>query len=97
MNTFDSILHSGHTEHLIDLAIAEDVGSGDITTNHLPDPSAPGKGEIVAKEPVVIAGLEIAKRVFEKFEPDVDFKTNYKDGDAVDAKEVTYTSKTVKQ
>jgi nicotinate-nucleotide pyrophosphorylase (carboxylating) len=88
MNLFDSILYSGHTEHLIDLAIAEDVGSGDITTNHLPDPSAPGKGQIVAKEPVVIAGLEIAKRVFEKFEPDVAFKSDFKDGDAVDAKEV---------
>ncbi len=88
MKIFDSSLNSGHTDHLIDLAIAEDVGSGDITTNHLPDPSAQGRGEIVAKEPVVIAGLEIAKRVFEKFEPDVDFKSNYKDGDAVDAKEV---------
>ena len=88
MNKFDCILHSGHTEHLIDLAIAEDVGSGDITTNHLPDPSAPGKGEIVAKESIVIAGLEIAKRVFEKFEPNVDFKSNFKDGDAVDAKEL---------
>jgi len=88
MNRFNSVLHSGHTEHLIDLAIAEDVGSGDITTSHLPDPYAKGRGEIVAKEPVVIAGLEIAKRVFEKFEPDVVFKSNFKDGDTVAAKEV---------
>jgi len=88
MDMIDSILHTGHTEHLIDFAIAEDIGSGDITTIHLPDPSAQGRGEIVAKEPVVIAGLEIAKRVFEKFEPAVVFSSKYVDGDSVEAKEV---------
>ncbi|MBC2717748.1 MAG: carboxylating nicotinate-nucleotide diphosphorylase [Desulfobacteraceae bacterium] len=89
MEPFDSCLkNSGHTDHLIDLAIAEDVGSGDITTNHLPDPLAMGRGEIVAKEFIVVAGLEIAKRTFEKFEPDVNFSTNFKDGDVAQAKDV---------
>jgi nicotinate-nucleotide pyrophosphorylase (carboxylating) len=88
MDSSNSILYSGHTEHLIDIAIAEDVGSGDITTSHLPNPSAKGRGEIVAKEPVVIAGLDIAHRVFEKFESDVVFQSNFRDGDSVAAKEV---------
>ncbi|MCD6584866.1 MAG: carboxylating nicotinate-nucleotide diphosphorylase [Desulfobacteraceae bacterium] len=85
MKPFDSRLNFGHTNHLIDLAIAEDIGSGDITTNHLPDPLAKGRGEVVVKEPIVLAGLEIAKRTFEKFEPDVDFLSNFKDGDTVGA------------
>jgi len=88
MDILDNSLNSGHTQHLIDLAIAEDVGSGDITTSHLPDPLARGKGEIVAKEPIVVAGLEVAKRVFEKFEPGVIFSANFKDGDAVSASDV---------
>jgi len=91
MRLFDSKLISGHTDHLIDLAIAEDVGSGDITTNHLPDPFAGGRGEIVAKEPIVIAGLEIAQQVFKKFEPDIVFSPNFNDGDAVSPKEVIAT------
>ena len=81
MDISDSILYSGNTEYLIDLAIAEDIGSGDITTNQLPDPFAKGRGEIVAKEPIVVTGLAIAKKVFEKFEPGVDFKSNFTDGD----------------
>ncbi len=88
MKSFDSSLISSHTDHLIDLAIAEDIGSGDITTNHLPDPLARGRGKIVAKEPAVVAGLEIAKRTFEKFEPDVDFSSNFRDGDSVSAGDV---------
>ncbi len=88
MSLFINGLHSGAIDHLIDLAIAEDIGPGDITTSHLPDPLARGRGEIVAKEPVVVAGLEIAKRVFEKFEPEVVFLPKFKDGDAVRAKEV---------
>ena len=88
MKPFDSRLNSGHTDHLIDLAIAEDVGSGDITTNYLPNPLAMGRGEIVAKEPIVLAGLEITRRTFEKFESDVDFSSNFKDGDSVLSGEV---------
>lgn len=88
MNIFDSTLIAGHVDHLIDLAIAEDVGSGDITTNFLPDPLARGRGEIVAKEPVVLAGLEIAKKVFEKFEPAVGFSSDFRDGDRVSARDV---------
>jgi nicotinate-nucleotide pyrophosphorylase (carboxylating) len=68
-------------DHLIDLAILEDVGSGDITTCHLPDPLAKGRGQIVAKESLVIAGLEIARRIFQRFSPDAVFSSVFADGD----------------
>jgi nicotinate-nucleotide pyrophosphorylase (carboxylating) len=83
MNAWKSRVLSAHTDYLIDLAIAEDVGSGDITTDHLPDPGAKGRGEIVAKEPIIIAGLEIAGRVFEKFEPGAKLSSSFCDGDNV--------------
>ncbi len=88
MDILDNSLKSGHTQHLIDLAIAEDIGSGDITTSYLPDPLAKGRGEIVAREPIVVAGLAVAKRVFEKIEPGVIFSANFKDGDFVATKDV---------
>ncbi|RJP86318.1 MAG: carboxylating nicotinate-nucleotide diphosphorylase [Desulfobacteraceae bacterium] len=74
---------SPHTDHLIDLALSEDVGSGDITTDHLPEPEAPGRASIIAKQDMVIAGLAIARRVFEKLDPDVVFSSVFNDGDSV--------------
>jgi nicotinate-nucleotide pyrophosphorylase (carboxylating) len=74
---------SSHAEHLIDLALSEDVGSGDITTDHLPRPEAPGRASIVAKQPLIVAGLAIARRTFEKLDPDVSFFSVFTDGDTV--------------
>jgi nicotinate-nucleotide pyrophosphorylase (carboxylating) len=71
------------TEHLIDLALSEDVGSGDITTDHLPHPDAPGRANIVAKQPLTLAGLAIARRTFEKLDPDIAFFSSFSDGDMV--------------
>lgn len=88
MNASTGILNSAQVDRLIDLAIAEDVGPGDITTCHLPDPQAPGRAEIVAKEPIVVAGLEIARRTFEKFSPGITFFSGFKDGDFAGAGDV---------
>jgi len=78
----------GHVEDIIDLAICEDIGAGDITTDLLPDAEMIGNGKIIAKEPIVVAGLDIANRVFEKFEPGTVFLSKYHDGDLVSANEV---------
>ena len=74
---------SSHTDHLIDLGLSEDVGSGDITTDHLPRPDAAGMAVIIAKQPLIVAGLAIARRVFEKLDPDVAFFSVFTDGDKV--------------
>ena len=50
---------------LIDLALEEDIGTGDITTEALFEGTSVEKiAVITAKEPLVVAGLEIARRVF---------------------------------
>ncbi len=71
------------TKHLIDTALQEDIGSGDITTEHLVDENIEGVGIIVAKEPLVIAGLDIARAVFRRLDSDMGFSSDYSDGDTV--------------
>lgn len=88
MNNIAYHLISKQVEDIINLAISEDIGSGDITTALLPNPDMSGNGKIIAKEPIVVAGLDIAKQVFEKFEPDTVFLSKYHDGDWVGANEV---------
>lgn len=68
---------------LIDIALAEDIGSGDITTDHLINPDLEGTGVIVAKEPAVIAGLQIAREVFQKLDASARIVSEYEDGDSV--------------
>lgn len=75
-----------HTiEEFIQLALKEDIGPGDITTDNLVSPSVRGRGEIVAKQPLVIAGLGVAEKVFRVLDPEVEFDARYRDGDSVSA------------
>lgn len=69
--------------HIIETALKEDIGPGDITTNNLLGPDVKGKGEIVAKEPLVVAGLDVARQVFESLDPKIAFSPLFRDGDAV--------------
>src|SRR6185295_16930356 len=64
-------------------AIAEDVGSGDATTNSIVPPDAKAEVQIVAKQSGVIAGLEVARTVFRQFDDQIDFKTRVNDGSRV--------------
>lgn len=69
---------------LIQTALDEDIGSGDITTDNLIDPELEGEGVIIAKESLVVAGLDIARQVFHHLDPDVLFRPLVKDGARVD-------------
>ena len=71
------------TQHLITIALKEDISSGDITTDNLIDPDLDGKGVIIAKEPFVIAGLDVAGQVFKHLNANVRFIPLYRDGDFV--------------
>jgi nicotinate-nucleotide pyrophosphorylase (carboxylating) len=69
------------TQHLIEIALKEDIGPGDITTDNLIDPQLKGKGIIIAKEALVVAGLNVAKQVFQFLDSEVIFSSEYDDGD----------------
>ncbi|MFW5901953.1 MAG: carboxylating nicotinate-nucleotide diphosphorylase [Thermodesulfobacteriota bacterium] len=81
-----------HLDQLIDLAIAEDIGPGDITTSALPKDGRGGTSEIVAKEPLVVCGLDAARRVFERVDGHVCFAPKCSDGDRVSVGSVVATA-----
>ncbi len=72
-------------DRLLDLALAEDVGTGDLTTEALVDPGRSGRGIIRAKEPLVVAGLQAAERVFHRFDPEARFDSDLSDGTQVES------------
>src|SRR5436309_596898 len=51
---------------LIDLALEEDLGRGDVTTSAVLDPRAQAEGDLVARERLVLAGLSVAAAVFQR-------------------------------
>ncbi len=64
-----NVRKAAHT--LIDLALMEDIGDGDITTNNIVSAGARRKAKMVAKEDGVVAGLPIAEMVFKKLDHDL--------------------------
>ena len=66
--------------HLIDLALREDIGSGDITTNYFVAENEQASARIIAKERAVIAGTEAAAEVFRRVDPDLNIEVIQQDG-----------------
>ncbi len=67
-------------DKLIDLAFAEDIGDGDHTTlSCIPD-SAIGKSKLLIKETGVLAGVEVAKEIFHRFDPTMKVEIFINDG-----------------
>ncbi|HEX3280931.1 MAG TPA: carboxylating nicotinate-nucleotide diphosphorylase [Pyrinomonadaceae bacterium] len=74
---------SPEIEDCIQRALAEDLGPGDATTNAIISPSLKIHGEIVAKQAGVIAGLDVAARVFFALDETIVFETNVGEGEYV--------------
>ena len=70
-------------DRLIDLALEEDLGAGDVTTQALVPPELRGAAQIRAKETLVVAGLPVAARVFQKLDATLVFEPEVADGQAV--------------
>ncbi|MEJ2656672.1 MAG: carboxylating nicotinate-nucleotide diphosphorylase [Desulfobacterales bacterium] len=67
-------------QHLIEIALKEDIGPGDVTTDNLIDPRLEGTGKIIGKEPLVLAGLDVARQVFTYLDSEIVFTSEYDDG-----------------
>ena len=70
-------------EQLIDRAVAEDLGWGDVTTEALVPDDQQGKASITAKAKGVIAGTEVARQVFLKVDPELKIGILTQDGAAI--------------
>jgi nicotinate-nucleotide pyrophosphorylase (carboxylating) len=68
-------------DDLIARALAEDIGSGDLTSEAVVDPGARALARITQKAPGVIAGLDVARAVFEQVDPSLQFTDAAPEGD----------------
>ncbi len=70
-------------DRLIDLALEEDLGTGDVTTQALIPPDLMGEAQIRAKQNLVVAGLPVAARVFRKVDANLVFESQAEEGQEV--------------
>ena len=87
-------LESGGIMAAIGEFLAEDIGRGDITTQATVPRDTRAQGRFLAKENLVICGLEVAEGVFVSLDPEIpELETNFEDGDEVDEGTVFATLK----
>ena len=70
-------------DRLIDLSFAEDIGDGDHTTLSCIPATAMGKSKLLIKEEGILAGVEVAKEVFHRFDPELKVTVFIEDGTPV--------------
>lgn len=70
-------------EAIVDLALAEDIGTGDITTRVTVPKGTTARGVLLAKADGVISGIEVARFVFQRYDPQIAFEALIADGAAV--------------
>jgi nicotinate-nucleotide pyrophosphorylase (carboxylating) len=70
-------------DSIIDLALEEDTGHGDITSQALVPQDLSGKASILVKEEGILAGVDVAKRVFQMVDPSLKIDILIKDGTAI--------------
>jgi nicotinate-nucleotide pyrophosphorylase (carboxylating) len=68
-------------QEIVRIALEEDLGKGDITSELIIPEKQKGMGFIIAKEKGIITGLEVAKSVFKQVDPGLVFKPLVSDGD----------------
>ena len=85
MKTRDELI-----DELIDLAFAEDIGDGDATTLCCIPANEMGRSRLIVKEEGILAGVAMAKRVFQKFDPELKMTTYITDGSHVKPGDIAF-------
>lgn len=78
-------------DDLIKLSFAEDIGDGDHTTLCCIPETAMGKSQLIIKEDGVLAGVEMAKRIFHDFDPELKMTIFINDGAEVKKGDIAFT------
>lgn len=78
-------------EKLINLALREDLGNGDITTQAIFEHDKVVTGKFIAKQVGVIAGIELTSFIFHTLDKDINLESNFNDGDSINAGETIAT------
>ena len=77
------MLEQNAIDRIIRLALEEDLGSGDLTTNTVVRPESKGRAVLIAKQDLILAGLPVFKRTFEIVNSDTRFESFFEDGQSV--------------
>ncbi|MBQ8099432.1 MAG: carboxylating nicotinate-nucleotide diphosphorylase [Bacteroidaceae bacterium] len=77
-------------DKLFDLAFAEDIGEGDHTTLCCIPETAMGRSKLLVKEKGILAGVDIARKIFRKFDPELQMEVFMEDGSEVKPGDVAF-------
>jgi nicotinate-nucleotide pyrophosphorylase (carboxylating) len=83
MNSANPKLDPSCYRLLVRQALAEDIGSGDVTTNAMAGQTDRARGVFVAKSPLTLAGCDVALEAFAQLDPKVASAFQFGDGDQV--------------
>lgn len=89
LNLFLNLFMNKRLLAMVDLALAEDLGSGDVSASLLTDDQA--SATIICREPAVICGIEFAQAAFSSLDEDINIDWQVEDGDPVQASQVLAT------
>lgn len=85
------LFNNPQVDSIISLAMNEDIGTGDITTLSTIPADKNAFGRFIAKEDMIICGIDLAKYIFAKVDTSIEFNASFKDGDKVVKGEVIAT------
>jgi nicotinate-nucleotide pyrophosphorylase (carboxylating) len=78
-------------DEIIDAALKEDIGDGDYTSDACIPASAQGKAKLLVKEDGIIAGVELAQRIFSRFDKKLKIEVLIKDGSNIKVGDIILT------
>lgn len=78
-------------DDLIDIAIKEDIGDGDHTSLSCIPANSTGKAQLLVKEDGILAGIELAKKIFDKIDINLKFEQFLNDGDKIKVGDIAFT------
>ncbi len=81
----ETVMDISQAEEIIALALKEDIGSGDLTTNLLLADEAKRDAFVLVKSEGIVAGLPLVEMIFRKLDPAMTFVAKAKDGDRIKA------------
>ena len=79
-----------YLDEFVERALKEDVGEGDHTSQACIPADARSRAKLLVKDPAVIAGVEVAKRIFKRVDPDAEFNVMIEDGQAVSLGDIAF-------
>ncbi len=87
MKTTDQLI-----DDLLELAFAEDIGDGDHTTLSTIPADAMGRSRLIIKEDGIVAGVAMARKVFDKLDPSIKMNVMIEDGAKVKKGDIVFTA-----